>query len=77
MLRGTAAQLYLDGPRPDEVRIEYLSDDGVPTGQPEVRAGDNVILLTILPEAGSYIMAVHVVWPENEATYYLRVTVSG
>ena len=76
LFRGTAAQLYLDGPRPSEVRIEYLSDDGVPTGQPEVRTGDNVILLTITPEAGSYIMAVHVIWPENEATYYLRVSVS-
>ncbi len=76
LLRGTAAQLYIDGPRPDEVRIEYLSDDGVPTGQPEVRTGDNVLLLTITPEAGSYIMTVHVVWPENEATYFLRVKVT-
>ncbi len=76
LLRGAAAQLYIDGPRPNEVSIEYLSDDGVPTGQPEVRTGDNVLLLTITPEAGSYIMTVHVVWPENEATYFLRVMVS-
>ncbi len=76
LMRGTAAQLVLNGPRPDEVRITYLSDTGQPTGQPEVRQGDNMILFTIMPEAGSYIMAVHMTWPENEATYFLRVTVS-
>ncbi len=76
LLRGAAAQLHIDGPRPNEVHITYLSDDGVPTGQPEVRSGDNVLLLTVTPEPGSYIMSVRVVWAENEATYFLRVTVS-
>jgi len=34
-----------------------------PTGQPETQPGDNIILFTIMPEPGSYIMAVRVTWP--------------
>lgn len=76
LLRGAAAQLKIAGPRPTEVRIEYLSDTGVPTGQPEVRLGDNTLLFTITPEPGSYIMSVRVMWPQQDATYYFRVGVS-
>jgi hypothetical protein len=76
LLRGSAAQLRIGGTRPSEVKIEYRSDTGVPTGQPETRAGDNILLLTILPEPGSYIMAVRVTWATEDATYFFRVTIS-
>jgi len=58
------------------VRIEYLTDTGIPTGQPENRPGDNMILFIVTPEPGSYIMAVQVVWSGYEATYFFRVSVS-
>lgn len=74
--RGAAAQIAVDGPRPSQVRIEYLSDDGLPTGQPETRPGDNTILLTITPEPGTYIMAIQVTWGTEDATYFFRVAVS-
>jgi len=75
--RGAAAQIILDGPRPTEVRIEYRSDTGLPTGQPEVQPGNNVVLFTITPEAGTYILAIRVTWAADEATYFFRVSVSG
>jgi hypothetical protein len=75
LLRGTAAQLQIAGERPTEVQIEYLSDTGVKTGQPEVQPGDNTILFTITPEPGTYIMAVRVTWDTEDATYFFRVTV--
>ena len=77
LLRGSAASLQITGPRPDEVRIEYLTDTGIPTGQPETRPGDNLLLLTITPEPGNYIMTLNVKWAESDATYYFRVTVTG
>jgi hypothetical protein len=76
LLRGAAAQIMVTGPRPDEVRIEYLTESGVPTGQPELRPGDNITLLTVLPEPGAYILAVRVQWTEEDATYFFRVAVS-
>ncbi|MBI5958744.1 MAG: hypothetical protein HY866_08415 [Chloroflexi bacterium] len=76
LLRGSAAQLRIGGARPAEVVIEYRSDTGLPTGQPETRVGDNILLLTILPEPGSYIMTVRVTWAVEDATYFFRVTVS-
>jgi hypothetical protein len=76
LLRAAAAQLKLTGARPSAVQIEYLSDSGVPTGQPETRPGDNTILFTVTPEQGSYILAVKITWGEVEATYFFRVSVS-
>jgi len=76
LLRGSAAQLRIGGGRPTSVRIEYLTDTGIPTGQPENRPGDNVVLFIITPEPGSYIMAVRVTWTGYEATYFFRVSVS-
>ncbi len=73
--RGAAAQLRIEGPRPDSVRMEYLSDTGEPTGQPDVRRGDNLILFTITPEPGSYIMSVRVTWSDTDATYFFRVSI--
>jgi hypothetical protein len=75
LLRGAAAQLSLEGTRPQEVRIEYLTDTGILTGQPEIRSGDNTVLFTITPEPGSYIMAVRVSWGLQDATYFFRVAV--
>ncbi len=75
--RGAAAQIAIDGPRPSEVRIEYLSDDGIPTGQPETRLGDNTILLTITPEPGTYILSIRVTWATEDVTYFFRVSVSN
>jgi hypothetical protein len=77
LLRGSAAQISIAGARPTEVEIEYLSDTGLPTGQPETRMGDNTILFTITPEPGSYILAIHVTWAEEDGTYFFRVTVSN
>ncbi len=74
--RGAAAELRTGGPRPDTIRIEYLSDTGSPTGSPEIRPGDNILLLTITPEAGTYIMSVRVAWASTDATYYFRVDIS-
>lgn len=76
LARGAAAQLVIGGPRPNSVRIEYLTDTGLPTGQPEHRPGDRIVLFTITPEPGSYIMAVTVRWSENDAAYFFRVTVA-
>ncbi len=77
MLRGSDAQLRITGERPAEVHIEYRSDTGVATGQPEVRPGDNIILFTITPEPGSYIMVVRVNWNNYDATYYYRVLITN
>lgn len=77
LLRGAAAQIVVTGPRPDQVHVEYLTETGIPTGQPEVRPGDNITLLTITPEAGTYIMAIRISWAERDATYFLRITVAG
>lgn len=76
LLRGSAAQLRIGGGRPTSVRVEYLTDTGIPTGQPENRPGDNVVLFIISPEPGSYIMAVRVTWTGYEATYFFRVSIS-
>jgi hypothetical protein len=76
LLRGSAAQIAIDGPRPSEVRIEYLTDDGIPTGQPETRAGDNTVLFTITPEPGTYILSIRVTWATDDVTYFFRVSVS-
>lgn len=73
--RGAAVQAKIDGDRPVEVRIEYLTDSGVATGQPETQPGDNIILFTIMPEPGSYIMAVRVTWANQDATYFFRVAI--
>jgi hypothetical protein len=75
LLRGSAAQLTVGGPRPTEIRIEYLTDTGIPTGQPETRPGDNIILFTITPEPGNYIMSIRAVWGNQDTTYFFRVTV--
>ena len=75
LLRGAAAQLSVEGNRPQEVRIEYLTDTGILTGQPEIRSGDNTLLVTITPEPGSYIMAIRVSWGLQDATYFFRVAV--
>lgn len=77
LLRGSAAQLHIGGGRPNSVRIEYLTDTGIPTGQPENRPGDNVVLFIITPEPGSYIMAVRVTWAGYDATYFFRVSISN
>jgi len=77
LARGMDAQLHIIGERPSEVTIEYLTDTGIPTGQPETRPGDNLILFIISPEAGSYIMSVRFTWPTQEVTYYLRVAITG
>lgn len=76
LLRGSPAQLRIGGGRPTSVRIEYLTDTGIPTGQPENRPGDNVVLFIITPEPGSYIMVVRVSWTGYEATYFFRVSIS-
>ena len=76
LLRGTDAQLKSSGERPQEIRIEYLTDSGVATGQPETRRGDNTTLFTITPESGNYIMAVKVTWANQDATYFFRIVVS-
>ncbi|MCD4686420.1 MAG: hypothetical protein K8S97_10840 [Anaerolineae bacterium] len=75
LLRGSAAQINVAGSRPDELTIEYLTNAGEPTGQPETRPGDNLTLLTITPEPGSYIMAIQVTWGETDATYFFQVSV--
>jgi len=75
--RSSAAQLQIGATRPTEVRIEYLSDTGLPTGQPETLRGDNTILFTIMPEAGTYIMSIRVTWIDQTATYFFRVAVNG
>jgi hypothetical protein len=75
--RGTDVQIQISGDRPNEVEIAYLNDNGVPTGQPEIRPGDTRILLTITPEGGSYIMVIRVKWDEYDASYFFRVTVTG
>jgi hypothetical protein len=77
LLRGSAAQIGIAGTRPSEVTIQYLSDTGLPTGLPETRTGDNTLLFTITPEPGSYILAIHVTWAEEDGTYYFRVAVSN
>ena len=77
LLRGAAAQFLVSGERPRQIRIEYLTDYGVKTGQPEIRPGDNVNLFTITPEPGTYILAVDVLWDTQQVTYYYRVAVSG
>lgn len=73
--RGAAIQLRLGGDRPQEIRVEYLTDTGIRTGQPETLPGDNLLLLTVTPEPGSYIMVVHVTWAQEEATYFFRVLI--
>ncbi len=77
LLRGAAAQLQIEGARPVAVRLEYLTDTGLLTGQPEERPGDNTVLFTVTPEAGSYILAVRVTWTGYDATYFFRVAVTG
>jgi hypothetical protein len=77
LIRGAAAQLQIEGARPDKIRLEYLTDTGLPTGQPEERPGDNTVLFTVTPEPGSYILAVRVVWTGYEATYFFRVAVTS
>lgn len=77
LMRGAAAQFLVSGERPHQIRIEYLTDYGVKTGQPEIRPGDNVNLITITPEPGTYILAVDVTWDTQQVTYYYRVAVSG
>ncbi|MBN1679344.1 MAG: carboxypeptidase regulatory-like domain-containing protein [Anaerolineae bacterium] len=74
--RGAPAQLRLDDDRPDTVRIEYLSDTGVPTGTPETQSGDNLVLFTVSPEPGTYILSVRFVWGSEDATYFFRVIVT-
>jgi hypothetical protein len=76
LLRGSATQVKIGGQRPTEIEITYLSDIGQITGQPETRTGDNILLLTITPEPGSYILSIHVTWAVEDATYFFRVTVS-
>jgi hypothetical protein len=73
--RGAATQLRIGGDRPTEVRIEYLSDEGQPTGQPEIKRGDNIILFSITAEPGTYILATRVVWADYESTYFFRISV--
>jgi hypothetical protein len=75
--RGDAAQITIDGPKPDAVEITYLTDTGILTGTPEVRPGDNAVLFIVTPEAGSYIMALRMIWGADEVTYYYRVSVTG
>lgn len=75
LLRGAAAQIQITGDRPNEVELEYLSD-GVTSGEPEVRTGDNLILFSVNPEPGTYILAVRVTWSTEDATYFFRVTIS-
>lgn len=78
LMRGAAAQLLIAGDDwPSDIRIEYLTDTGVQTGQPEERPGDNTILFTVTPEPGNYILAVRITWQAQQATYYFRVAVSG
>jgi hypothetical protein len=77
LIRGAAAQIQIAGERPNEVRMEYLSDTGVTTGEPEIRPGDNLILFSITPEPGTYILAVRVTWSAEDATYFFRVTVAS
>src|SRR5690606_35245483 len=77
LMRGAAAQLLVAGDRPADVRIEYLTDTGVQTGQPEERIGDNIILFTVTPEPGNYIMAIRIAWEDMQVTYYFRAAVSG
>lgn len=77
LMRGAAAQLLIAGERPSNVHIEYLTDTGVKTGQPEDSPGHNTILFTVTPEPGLYILAVSVTWDAQHVTYYFRVAVSG
>ena len=77
LMRGAAAQLLIAGDRPVDVRIEYLTDTGIQTGQPEQRLGDNIILFTVTPEPGPYIMSVRVLWDDMQVTYYFRVAITG
>lgn len=73
--RGTNAQLVIEGARPRVVRIEYRTDTGLPTGQPEDRPGSSRVLFIVSPLEGTYIMVVHVTWEYQEATYFFRVEV--
>lgn len=77
LMRNAAAQLLIAGERPSNVHIEYLTDTGVKTGQPEDSPGHNTILFTVTPEPGLYILAVSVSWDAQQVTYYFRVAVSG
>ena len=76
LLRGTDGELISSGEQPQEVRIEYLTDSGIATGQPETRRGDNRTLFTITPEPGDYIMSIRLTWAARNATYFFRITVS-
>jgi len=75
--RGATAQILIEGERPQTLTVEYVSDSGAPLVPPESVAGDNIVLLVIAPEPGSYILALHVAWAESEASYYFRVLVEG
>jgi hypothetical protein len=74
--RGSSVQINIAAARPTEVSIAYQTDTGLPIGQPDTRPGDNTLLFLVTPEPGSYILAIHVLWAEEDATYFFRITVT-
>lgn len=76
LLRGASGEITFSGPRPSQVEIFYLSDSGLPTGQPETRPGDNIVLFAVTAEPGTYILSIQVTWGDEDATYFFRVAVT-
>ena len=76
MSRGSALEIQVEGERPTLIEVAYRSDEGLPTGQPETRLGDNVSLFTVTAEPGTYILAIHVTWSYQDATYYFQVNIA-
>ncbi len=73
--RNAAANIRIEGSRPTSIEINYLSRDTLQPIASETRVGDNVVLFNLGVAAGSYILAVEIVWPDMTVTYYFQLQV--
>ncbi len=74
--RNAAANIRIDGSRPTSIEINYLSRDTLQPIASETRVGDNVVLFNLGVAAGSYILSVEIIWPDDvSVTYYFQLQV--
>jgi hypothetical protein len=74
---GDAAQINFGGPRPTTINVSLLSSDATSQISKTSVSPDNLILIGLPTEPGSYVLTVEISWPNGKATYYYRLVIGS
>ncbi len=74
---GSDAQIAFSGPRPTLESVTLYNSDATKILGQQTISPDNLVLYTLPPHPGTYVLTVQVQWPSGKATYYFRAAIVG